>query len=376
MQFRDLHRQYERLKPEMDAAIAGVLEDAHYISGPQVKALEESLAQYAGVKHCISCANGTDALSLILHAWGVGPGDAVFVSDFTFFSSAECPACEGATPIFVDVRKDTFNMDPDCLERCIQAVQEQGRLKPKAIVAVDIFGLPADFPRIEAIAKKYDLLLLEDGAQAFGGSLNGKMACSFGDAAITSFFPAKPLGCYGDGGAVFTDNDELAALIHSLAIHGKGTEKYDNVRLGRNSRLDTLQAAILQVKLEAFRRFELRDIEEAAAYYTRRFGDKVRTPIIPEGYTSAWAQYSILLRDEDERRRVMAALKGQEIPAMIYYPRGMHQQTAFASIQAQQVCGCTASADLCSRVLALPLSPYITREEQDQVIDAILKEIQ
>ena len=204
MQFRDLHRQYERLKPEMDAAIAGVLEDAHYISGPQVKALEESLAQYAGVKHCISCANGTDALSLILHAWGVGPGDAVFVSDFTFFSSAECPACEGATPIFVDVRKDTFNMDPDCLERCIQAVQEQGQLKPKAIVAVDIFGLPADYDRIEAIAEKYDLLLLEDGAQAFGGSLNGKMACGFGDAAITSFFPAKPLGCYGDGGAVFT----------------------------------------------------------------------------------------------------------------------------------------------------------------------------
>ena len=206
MQFRDLHRQYERLKPEMDAAIAGVLEDAHYISGPQVKALEESLAQYAGAKHCISCANGTDALSLILHAWGVGPGDAVFVSDFTFFSSAECPACEGATPIFVDVREDTFNMDPDCLERCIQAVQKQGQLKPKAIVAVDIFGLPADFDRIEAIAQKYDLLLLEDGAQAFGGSLNGKMACSFGDASITSFFPAKPLGCYGDGGAVFTDN--------------------------------------------------------------------------------------------------------------------------------------------------------------------------
>ena len=169
MQFRDLHRQYERLKPEMDAAIAGVLEDAHYISGPQVKALEESLAQYAGAKHCISCANGTDALSLILHAWGVGPGDAVFVSDFTFFSSAECPACEGATPIFVDVREDTFNMDPDCLERCIQAVQEQGQLKPKAIVAVDIFGLPADFDRIEAIAQKYDLLLLEDGADPFAG---------------------------------------------------------------------------------------------------------------------------------------------------------------------------------------------------------------
>lgn len=267
-------------------------------------------------------------------------------------------------------------MDPDCLERCIQAVQEQGQLKPKAIVAVDIFGLPADFDRIEAIAQKYDLLLLEDGAQAFGGSLNGKMACSFGDASITSFFPAKPLGCYGDGGAVFTDNNELAALIRSLAVHGKGTEKYDNVRLGRNSRLDTLQAAILQVKLEAFQRFELHDIEAAAVYYTHRFGDKVRTPIIPEGYTSAWAQYSILLRNADERRRVMAVLKGQEIPAMIYYPRGMHQQTAFASIHDQQVCDCAVSADLCSRVLALPLSPYITREEQDQVVDAILKEVQ
>ena len=235
---------------------------------------------------------------------------------------------------------------------------------------------PADFDRIEAIAQKYDLLLLEDGAQAFGGSLNGKMACSFGDASITSFFPAKPLGCYGDGGAVFTDNDELAALIHSLAVHGKGTEKYDNVRLGRNSRLDTLQAAILQVKLEAFQRFELHDIEAAAVYYTHRFGDKVRTPIIPEGYTSAWAQYSILLRDADERRRVMDVLKGQEIPAMIYYPRGMHQQTAFASIHDQQVCDCAVSAVLCSRVLALPLLPILPAKNRIRLSMRILKKVQ
>ena len=370
MQFRDLHRQYERLKPEMDAAIAGVLEDAHYISGPQVKALEESLAQYAGAKHCISCANGTDALSLILHAWGVGPGDAVFVSDFTFFSSAECPACEGATPIFVDVREDTFNMDPDCLERCIQAVQEQGQLKPKAIVAVDIFGLPADFDRIEAIAQKYDLLLLEDGAQAFGGSLNGKMACSFGDASITSFFPAKPLGCYGDGGAVFTDDDALNDLIRSLCVHGKGSFKYDNVRIGMNSRLDTIQAAILLVKMDALEKYELADVNAAAAMYNEALaGIPAILPVVPEGWYSSWAQYTLRLRSREERDSVQSELKAQGIPTMVYYPKPMHTQQAFDGLK--QYIPCPVTEKLCATVLSLPMHPYLTRETVQTVADAL-----
>ena len=371
MQFRDLHRQYERLKPEMDAAIAGVLEDAHYISGPQVKALEESLAQYAGVKHCISCANGTDALSLILHAWGVGPGDAVFVSDFTFFSSAECPACEGATPIFVDVRKDTFNMDPDCLERCIQAVQEQGRLKPKAIVAVDIFGLPADFTRIEAIAKKYDLLLLEDGAQAFGGSLNGKMACSFGDAAITSFFPAKPLGCYGDGGAVFVDGAEEDALLRSLRANGRGvSDKYDNQRIGMNSRLDTLQAAVLLPKLRALRTYELDALNAAAAAYAQALDGCVETPRVPDGYQSSWAQYTVLLENRARRDGAQRFLRERGIPSMIYYPRCIHQQTAYADRQFDDALYPGALA-ACDRVLSLPMHPYLTGEDIGRVAEAL-----
>lgn len=375
MQFRDLRRQYQHLKPEMDAAISKVFEECSFISGRQVRELEEELARYVGVKHCITCANGTDALSLALHAWGVGPGDAVFVADFTFFSSAECPACEGATPIFVDVDPRTFNLDPDSLEACVKAVLDKGELTPKAIVAVDLFGMPADYDRIQAVAEKYGLLILEDAAQAFGGELHGKKACSFGRAAITSFFPAKPLGCYGDGGAIFTNDDELALLLRSLAVHGKGAEKYDNQRLGRNSRLDTLQAAILQVKLKAFIDFELQAVNEAAAYYTARFGRQAVTPLIPDGFSSSWAQYTLILRDQEQRDHLQDALKAKGIPAMIYYPKGMSQQTALAVYRPWQVCDCRVSRSLCSRVLSLPLSPYITREEQDEVVEAVLQEL-
>lgn len=367
MEFRDLKKQYQVLKPEMDAAIGQVLEESVYIGGNPVAQLEAELAEYVGVKHCITCANGTDALTLALMAWGIGEGDAVFVPDFTFFSSAETVAYEGATPVFTDILEDTFNMDPDSLERAVQEVLAEGKLKPRVIVSVDLFGLPADYERIREIADRYGMYILEDAAQGFGGSLHDRRAGSFGDIATTSFFPAKPLGCYGDGGAVFTNNDEWADLIRSLRIHGKGTDKYDNVRIGMNSRLDTLQAAVLQVKLKAFREYELKDTDRIAARYAEGLSDCVKVPKIPEGYGSGWAQYSILLKDGEERGAVQEYLKEYGVPTNIYYPRGMHQQTAFAGYRLYGEMF-PVTANVCQRVLALPLSPYLTEEDQAKVI--------
>lgn len=252
MQFRDLRKQYEVLRKQIDEALLSAVSAAHFISGPEVGQLEKALADYVGVKYCITCANGTDAITIAMRAWKIGRGDAVFVPDFTFFSTGECPADEGAIPIFVDVDERTYNLDPVKLEAAVQKVIAEGKYRAKAVVAVDLFGLPADYRAIKAICEKYGLLLMEDAAQGFGGSINDKMACSFGDISTTSFFPAKPLGCYGDGGAIFTDNDEWADLIRSLCVHGKDTSnpsdpnaKYNNVRIGKNSRLDTLQAAIV-----------------------------------------------------------------------------------------------------------------------------------
>ena len=271
MQFRDLKKQYQVLKPRMDAAVTQVMSDCNFISGSQVKALERRLADYVGVKHCISCANGTDALELAERAYGIGPGDAVFVPDFTFFSSAETVADLGATPVFVDVDPVSFNLCPRALESALDRVRAQGKLRPRAVVAVDLFGLPADFPALERVAKENGLLLIEDGAQGFGGRIGDRRACSFGDIATTSFFPAKPLGCYGDGGAVFTNDDDIAALIRSLCVHGKSElDKYNNLRLGMNSRLDTIQAAVLDVKLSAFEDYELKKVNAAAKMYTER----------------------------------------------------------------------------------------------------------
>lgn len=371
MQFRDLKRQYEVLKNDIDAAMADVAASSAYIMGKPVKELEAQLAEYVGVKHCVSCANGTEALTLALKVWGVGPGDAVFVPDFTFFASAEVVALEGAVPVFVDVDPATYNVDPADLEKTIQRCVDQGKLRPRVIVAVDLFGLPANYPELRRIADKFGLLILEDGAQGFGGDIRGKKACSFGDIAATSFFPAKPLGCYGDGGAVFTDNDEWAALADSFRVHGKGSFKYDNVRIGMNSRLDTLQAAILLVKLRAFRDYELADVNKAAALYSERLAGEVVTPKVPEGFLSSWAQYTVQFSSREERDRVQAGLKEQGIPSMVYYPTGMHAQTAFAAMRSIQN-SCPAAELLCSRVLSLPIHPYITEDEIDTVCRAIL----
>ena len=375
MQFRDLKKQYQVLRADMDQAILDAVSSGAYIMGPQVKEFEKQLAEYVGVKHCLTCANGTDALTLALKAWGIGPGDAVFVPDFTFFSSAEVVSLEGATPVFVDVCEDTFNIDAADLERAVKDVLAEGRLRPRVVVAVDLFGQPADYAAVRVVSDHYGLLVLEDGAQGFGGTIGTKRACSFGDISTTSFFPAKPLGCYGDGGAVFTDKDEWAALIDSYRVHGKGTFKYDNVRIGLNSRLDTLQAAILQVKLKAFVDYELDAVNRAATFYSEKL-QGLATPVIPEGFRSSWAQYTVRFVDRAQRDAVQAALKAAGIPAMVYYPKPMHLQTAFASVIPGLTRNLPVATSLCDRVLSLPMHPYITEEEIDSVCGVIRQVLQ
>ena len=378
MEFRDLKKQYQTLKDDIDNAVLNVMQSGAFIMGQPVKDLETQLAEYVGVKHCLTCANGTDALTLALKAWGIGPGDAVFVPDFTFFSSAEVVSLEGATPVFVDVDEETFNISASDLERAIQEVCTDGKLTPRVIVAVDLFGLPANYPKIREIANRYDLLILEDGAQGFGGEILGRKACSFGDISTTSFFPAKPLGCYGDGGAVFTDNDEWAALINSYRVHGKGTFKYDNVRIGLNSRLDTIQAAILQVKFRAFRDYELEAVNKAASKYTELLKDVpgIKTPVIPAGFYSSWAQYTLRLESESQRNELQAKLKEQGIPSMVYYPKPMHLQTAFQNKECSMFnVQCSMATKLSQTVLSLPMHPYLADEEIQSVVVSIKKSI-
>ena len=370
LQFRDLKSQYRALKNQMDAAIEQVLDSSDYIAGDQIDELEQELAEYIGVKHCVSCGNGTDALTLALKAWGIGPGDAVFVPDHTFFSSAESVAFVGATPVFADVSEDTFNLDTESLERVIKAVISEEKLTPKAIVAVDLYGLPADYDKIRQIADRYHLYILEDCAQGFGSTYHGKPAGSFGDISTTSFFPAKPLGCYGDGGAVFTDNADWAALIRSMRVHGKGSDKYDNVRIGMNSRLDTIQAAVLQVKLKAFKEYELHDVNAVAARYTEALKDCVKVPRVPADRTSSWASYNILLKDEKERDEVRADLNENGVPTMIYYPKGLHQQKVFAGCRLYGE-SLSVTENICKRTLAIPVSPYLSLEDQQRIIRLI-----
>lgn len=369
MQFRDLKQQYAVLKTDIDRAVIEAVSSGAYIMGGPVQELERQLAVYTRVRHCITCASGTDALRLALKAWGVRQGDAVFVPDFTFFATAEAVSSEGATPVFVDVDCETFNIDPADLENKIETTVRKGVLTPKVIIAVDLFGLPADYDAVRRIADNYGLLVLEDGAQGFGGCANGKRSCSFGDISTTSFFPAKPLGCYGDGGACFTDNDEWAKLMDSYRMHGKGSSKYENVRIGMNSRLDTIQASILKVKLKAFDA-ELAAVNQAAALYNAGLADIVATPVVPAGFLSSRAQYTIRLNSKTERDALQSELRSQGIPSMIYYPIPMHRQGAYRSLDTV-VSQCPVASKLCDTVLSLPIHPYITSEEIERVCDAM-----
>jgi len=354
MQFIDLAAQYQHLKTRIDKRIHNVLDHGKYIMGPEVFELEEKLAEYVGVKHAITCANGTDALTLCMMVLDIKEGDAVFCPTFTFFATAEAIAFSRATPVFVDSDEATFNICPKHLERQIIKTLEEGKVIPKAIIAVDLFGLPANYPELELIAEKYNLKLIEDAAQGFGGEINGKRAGSFGDIATTSFFPAKPLGCYGDGGAVFTDNDEYAELLRSYRVHGKGTDKYDNVRIGMNSRLDTIQAAILLEKLAEFPQ-ELINRNKAADQYEKELANTFKTPQVPAGYVSSWAQYTLVSEHRDIE---MAKYKEQGVPTMVYYATCMHQQTAFSRFRYQQDHFHIAEK-LCKQVFSLPMHSYL-----------------
>lgn len=377
MEFRDLKAQYLANQTEIDSAIQNVLHSGHFIGGEPVGLLEKQLAEYVGVKHCITCANGTDALQLALMAWKIGKKDAVFVPDFTFFSSGEIAPWVDAVPVFVDVDKNTFNMSVTSLENAILKVIQDEELIPKVIIAVDLFGQPAEHEAIRKIAQKYNMYVLEDGAQGFGGSIGDKKACSFGDISTTSFFPAKPLGCYGDGGAVFTDNDEWAALIRSYKVHGKGNNKYDNVRIGMNSRLDTIQAAVLSVKLSIFQEQELEAVNRVAKWYDERLTDAdVVCPQVLEGYYSSWAQYTVVLPKSEMRDILMERLTECGIPSMIYYVKPMHEQLAFEDIMKKYTdwgWGFNNTKWLCKHVLSLPMHPYLKEEEVSFICDTIRK---
>lgn len=370
MEFRGLKAQYQKYKQEIDSAIQKVITGANFIGGKEVEELEEQLADYVGVKHCISCANGTEAMTLVMMAWDIKEGDAVFVPDFTFFSTGEIVSFRGAIPVFVDVDQDTFNIDTIKLEQAIIRTIEEGKLTPKVVIPVDLFGLPANHYEIEKIAKKYNLLVLEDGAQGFGGNINGKRACSFGDAATTSFFPAKPLGCYGDGGAIFTNDDDLAGLLKSLKIHGKGEDKYDNVRIGINSRLDTIQAAILKVKLKAFIDHELEDVNRAYQLYNERLRGIVEIPIIPDGFYSSFAQYTIKLKNKEQRDHIQAKLKDHGIPSMIYYVKPLHKQIAFSHLK-YNIVDYKVTNTLRDIVLSLPMHAYLSEKDINKVSEVI-----
>lgn len=373
MQFIDLKAQYRALKSDIDANIQSVLDAAQFIGGPYVKDLEDKLASYVGRKHCITCANGTDALQIAFMVAGVGSGDAVFCPDITFISSTEPAKMLGATSVFCDITPDTYCLCPASLERQIQAVLAEGKLTPKAVVAVDILGNPCDYAAISAICEKYDLFLIEDAAQSFGAEYHGKKCCAFGHIATTSFFPAKPLGCYGDGGAIFTDDDQMADLICSLCVHGKSPGgKYDNIRVGVNSRLDTIQAAILLPKLQALSAYEGEARQTVAQRYNQAFASKLITPFVAEGCTSVYAQYAVLAKDTAQRDAIVAHLTEVGIPNMIYYPTPQHRLPVF---QGEPHYGETFrnADDYCARTFSLPMHPYLQEDEQGKIIVAVLE---
>lgn len=367
MEFIDLAAQTARIRTELDSRIAKVLDHGHYIMGPEIDELEKSLCSFTGSQHCISCASGSDALLMALMAFGVGPGDAVFVPPFTFFATAEMAALLGATPVFVDIDSRTFMMRPDALEKVVQNVKKQGKLVPKAVIPVDLFGQAADYNKIGQIAREYGLFVLEDAAQAFGATQNGKRTCALGcDAAATSFFPAKPLGCYGDGGAIFTDDDELADKLKSIRVHGKGRDKYDNARIGINGRLDTLQAAILLAKLTVFED-EIEKRSRIADWYANSLKDikDIVTPEVAPGNTSVWAQYCILV-PENSRIGLIESLKRKGIPTNIYYPAPLHLLEAF-KYMGHKPGDFPVAEEVSRRILALPFHPYLGEQEVEKI---------
>ena len=372
MEFIDLKTQYNELKEKINNNINKVLEDGNYIMGEEVKTLEERLANYVGVKYCATCANGTDALQIALMCYDVKPGDAILVPSFTFFSTAEVVSAVGATPIFVDVDERSFNIDPIKLEKAINDVKERTKLNLRGVIAVDLFGLPANYPEIKRIVKENNLFLIEDGAQGFGGSIEGRKNCSFGDISTTSFFPAKPLGCYGDGGALFTNNKELYDLIVSYRVHGKGTEKYDNVRIGMNSRLDTIQAAILHAKLDAFIEHELDSRQVFAKMYTDKLKDYVATPLIEDGYISSYAQYTLILDSQEQRDFLKNYLSNNGVPSMVYYPKPLHCQKAYKDYDFN-LDDLEVSERLSKCVLSLPMHPYLNGEQINDISNLVIK---
>lgn len=364
--FIDLAAQQRRIEQPIKDALTKVLAHGQYISGPEVKTLETQLAKHSGAKHAIGCSSGTDALVLPLMALGVGPGDAVFVPSFTFAATAEAVALVGATPVFIDILPRTYNMDAASLDAAIAMIKKEGKLKPVGVIAVGMFGQPSDFGKIDPIAAKNGLWTMDDAAQSYGASLGNRRVGTLAKVTTTSFFPAKPLGCYGDGGAMFTDDDTIADILRSLLVHGKGTDKYDNVRIGMNGRLDTMQAAILIEKMKIFdEEIELRD--KVYKRYNAALKDVAGVPAIIEGGTSVWAQYTITVPDRDG---VAAKLKTAGVPTAIYYPKPLHQQTAYKHYPVAPG-GLPFSDDLAGEVLSLPMHPYLDEATQDRIIAAV-----
>ena len=374
MHFIDLQQQQRRIEGSLHKRIAAVLRHGNFILGPEIQELEKALAAYAGMEYCLTCASGTDALLLPLMARAIGPGDAVFVPPFTFMATAEVVSLLGATPVFVDIDPATYAMDPEKLETAIDNLKRGNApskktpvdLAPRAVIAVDLFGAPADYDVINRIAQKHGLFVIEDAAQSFGASYKGKKSCSLAEIAATSFFPAKPLGCYGDGGAIFTNDRELQELLQSLRVHGQGDNKYENVRIGVNGRMDTLQAAIVLAKLEIFDD-EIKQRQSVARRYGRLLKDSVSVPCVPQHSVSAWAQYSV---QSDDRQAVMDRLKNAGIPTAIYYPKPLHLQKAFAYLGYEKG-SMPVSEKAADRIFSLPMHPYLTEEEQSLIAGII-----
>ncbi|MAZ07921.1 MAG: aminotransferase DegT [Rickettsiales bacterium] len=368
MDFIDLKAQQNLIRDKINKRVKNVLDHGKYIMGPEVYELEERLCEYVDMKYCISCSSGTDALLIPLMAYGIGPGDAVITTPFTYIATAEVISLLGAEPVFVDIYEDTYNINPDGIEDAIKFSKDKG-LNPRAIIPVDLFGLPARYRMINQIAKRYNMVVIEDAAQGFGGVIKGKRAGSFGDVASTSFFPAKPLGCYGDGGAIFTNDEELAFKMRSIRIHGSGSDKYENVRLGLNGRIDTMQAAILLEKLSIFDE-ELQSRNVIADYYSKNIRSSFKIPFIPKDYVSSWAQYSILTKSESERNKVMSILSDANIPSMIYYKRPLHLQTVFKSLGYHKG-DFPISEKSANQIFSIPMHPYLLKHEQDSILNSL-----